>query len=176
MNTLQIENILKKDRYVSPLFRGVYAKDSLPPFKPGAYVVNTDSSKQPGSHWVAVFATHEEEEYFDSYGGPPLSLLKRWVKGKRMTSNPVPLQSPLSAVCGQYCIYYLYNRARGVDISSILLDFGSDVDYNDQLVFDFVESRYEIDKLKLLDSERLITQLSKARIFAPSIRKLMSGQ
>ena len=93
-----------------------------------------------------------------------------------MTSNPVPLQSPLSAVCGQYCIYYLYNRARGIDMSSILLDFGCDVDYNDQVVYEFVENRYDIEGLKLLDTDGLLTQLSKARISAPSIRKLTSGQ
>ena len=175
MNTLQIDRILRGDRFVEPLFRGVYARDIIPPFEPGAYVVNTDTSKEAGSHWIALYATPTRVEYFDSYGGDPLPILKRWAKGKKWRSNPVPLQSPLSSVCGQYCIYYLLHRARGISLATMLLDFGKDVDLNDQMVYDFIDDRYEIKGLKLLDTEGLITQLAKARIAAPSIRKLMSG-
>ena len=176
MNTAQIDYILKHDKHVAPIFRGVFAKDKLPCFKYGAYVVNTDTSKDGGSHWVAIFATHDRFEYFDSYGGEPLPELKQWGKGRKWAYNPIPLQSPFSAVCGQYCIYYLVFRARGLALRTILLDFGKDPDFNDKIVYDFVNDCYYLEGLKLLDTDGLITQLARARMSLPSIRKLVSGQ
>ena len=176
MNTEQIDIILSSDSYVGPLFRGVFPRDQLSRFQNGVYVINTDPSTQPGEHWVAVYATNGRVEYFDSYGGDPPQWLKKWWKNTPWSSNPVPLQSPLSAVCGQYCIYYLLHRARGVDMSTLLLDFTSDVDINDQMVYEFISERYELDNLKLLDTEGVISQLARASVCMPSIRKLVSGQ
>lgn len=170
MNTQQIQEILENDQYVGPEFKGVYPIDRLPKSNPGSYVINTAPARHPGQHWVAVYLTPFEVEYFDSYGGDPPVKLKRWWKGKPCTSNPIPLQSPLSSVCGQYCIYYLLHRCRGIEIPTMLMDFGSDVDYNDQMIYDFVQDRYDIQTLKLLDTEGIVTQLARARISDPSIR------
>ena len=176
MNTQQLQSILKQDPRVGPVFRGVFPRDKLPPFRDGVYVINTDSSKGKGQHWVSVYITPVATEYFDSYGGDPIKEIKRWGKRKTWVTNPVPLQSPLSAVCGQYCIYYLLHRVRGVDMTTLLLDFGCDVDVNDQMVYDYINDRYNLDHLKLLDTESVISQLSQASISNPSIRKLCSGQ
>ena len=56
----------------------VCAKDELPHRKPKdvrAYVINTDESHLPGTHWIAVYFPEDKNngvEYFDSYGLPPL--------------------------------------------------------------------------------------------------------
>ena len=55
-------------------------------------------------------------------------------------------------------------------MSSIVMNFGGDVDYNDQAVYDFVQSRYAFEGLKLLDTGGFITQLAKTNVFTPSIR------
>ena len=44
------------------------------------------------------------------------------------------------------------------------MEFVSDVDYNNQLLYDFVKNRYEYDNLKLLDTEGVIAQLSSALV------------
>ena len=90
--------------------------------------------------------------------------------------NPIPLQSPLTSVCGQYCIYYLLHRARCIDLRTLLMDFGPDVDDNDKLVYDFVENRYGLDGLTVVDTDKVISQLAQARVTDPSIRKTTSGQ
>ena len=41
MNTIQLSTILEQDRYVGPIFRGVYPIDQLPTIRDGAYVINT---------------------------------------------------------------------------------------------------------------------------------------
>ena len=175
MNTGQIESILKQDPYVGSSFQGVFARDKIPYFESGSCVINTAPSTRASGHWVALYVVGDIVEYFDSYGGDVLNSLKRKWRGKSWVSNPVPLQSPLSAVCGQYCIYYLLHRTRGFPMSSIVMDFADDVDYNDHAVYEFVRSRYEFDDLKLLDTEGVITQLAKAYISTPSIRN-PSGQ
>ena len=42
MNTQQLKEVLTKDRYVGRIFNGVFARDQLPKFQNGAYVINTD--------------------------------------------------------------------------------------------------------------------------------------
>ena len=162
MNTLQILKVLEQDRYVRPLFNGVFAIDQLPKCENGAYVVNTAKSTHPGQHWVAVYVTGNKVEYFDSYGGEPSSHLKRWWRKRSWTYNAVPLQSALTSVCGQYCIYYLIHRCRDITLEEMLLDFCADVDYNDQMVYDFVDEK--LDGLKLVDTQGLIKQLCEAKI------------
>ena len=176
MNTQQIEYILLHDPYVGSRFRGVYSWDKVRRFESGMCVINTaPSSQTTGGHWIALNVGADEAEYFDSYGGDvPKAIKRRWKK-KSWVSNPIPLQSPLSAVCGQYCIYYLIHRARGFTLPAITMEFVSDVDYNDQLVYDFVKNRYEFEDLKLLDTGGVFTQLAKACISTPSIRN-PSGQ
>ena len=174
--THQIDNILSQDPYVGPMFLGVFPRDKLSLFGDGALVINTDPSTKPGEHWIAVFIKNGSAEYFDSYGSDPPKWLKKYWKNVMWTSNPVPLQSPLSAVCGQYCVYYLLHKARGYDMNSLLLNFTDDVDFNDQMVHDFIAERYNLEDLKLIDTNGIISQLARASICMPSIRKLVSGQ
>ena len=163
MNTQQIERILRQDFYVNPTFHGVYAIDILPHFEYGSCVFNTAPSTEESGHWLALFVTDSTVEYFDSYGGEPPRRLKRRWGNKTWDSNTVPLQSPLSAVCGHYCVYYLLHRARGFPMSSIVMDFGSDVDLNDEMVHKFIEKRFDLNT-KLLDTEGVISQLAAAAI------------
>ena len=169
MNTQQIDSILKHDSRVGPTFHGVYALDELPYFETGTCVINTSPSTEKTGHWVAMFVTDNTAEYFDSYGQEPAINLKRRWWNKSWVTNPVPLQSPLSAVCGHYCIYYLMHKVRGYSMESIVMDFGGDVDYNDEMVHEFIESRFDI-KTKLVDTEGVIRQLARASIYTPSIR------
>ena len=101
MNSQQLVSILKQDRYTAPLFHGVYPINCLPSIWDGVYVVNTAPHNHPGLHWIALFVKDGTIEYFDSYGGDPPSTLRRWGKKKRWMSNPIPLQSPLTSVCGR---------------------------------------------------------------------------
>ena len=82
MNTQQIESILKHDLYVSPSFHGVFARDQIPYFASGSCIINTAPSTQDSGHWIALYVLEGEAEYFDSYGGDVLKVLKKKWKGK----------------------------------------------------------------------------------------------
>ena len=56
-------------------------------------------------------------------------------------------------------------------MTTLLMDFGADVDDNDKLVYDFVHDHYDLKHLTLVDTENVISQLARARLSVPSIRK-----
>ena len=145
MNTLQLGRILKEDPYTSSWFKGVFAKDQIPqPTIPGVYMFNTDPSHKPGEHWLAVYVGWDGAEYFDSYGRPPPKgiFAKFMTKCGPSIHNPVWLQGPWTAVCGQYCLYYLLHRCRGYSMDTIVHQFGSNLEENDRFVYDYMNKHY----------------------------------
>ena len=137
MNTAQIEWILRRDPYCKKIFKGVYARDQIKRVSyPSAYIINNDPSTRPGRYWIAVFIDRREiGQYFDSYGLPPKVLgftefmnrnSKKWIWNRKT------LQGLYSAVCGQYCIYFVLFRCRGVSLRSIPSHFLSNLSENDR--------------------------------------------
>ena len=89
---------------------GVFARDELPDLnceiRPWCLILNIDPKDQPGSHWLALFASLARSiELFDSFGISPsmysLDLLDP-------LHSSYSLQSPSTSVCGHYCIVYIY--------------------------------------------------------------------
>ena len=63
---------------------------------PGAYVVNTDESNQPGQHWVAFFTINDTIECFDSFGSNPGEYsvhIARWLEDTYQVVQCETLQS-----------------------------------------------------------------------------------
>lgn len=141
MNTLEIEACLRSDPKTSPIFRGVFAADRLPlrAHYPSLYCVNTMAHHHPGEHWVILFFSRDKcVEYFDSLGRAPrppwhTEFMKR--NARQHLYSRFRVQSLTSNYCGQYCIMYAMNRARGKSMSAFLNRF-SKRDYiaNDALV------------------------------------------
>ena len=118
--------------------RNVVAKDELPK-KIGAcrtaFVCNTHDADKPGQHWIVLYIDGDHGEYFDSYGLPPLHTTFHCVE---WTYNDKTLQSPLSNVCGQYCIAYLHFRCRREPMKTFANLLGTDLVANDCRVFDWI--------------------------------------
>ena len=84
MDDFTINKILLSNKVTKDSFIGVFSSDILPSYaQTGYYVVNLDTSQQPGSHWIAIKISKSkcQNEYFDSYGlGPPTVCFKRFMK------------------------------------------------------------------------------------------------
>jgi Adenovirus endoprotease len=103
---------------------------------PIAVVVNTDTSSQPGTHWLACFRDSVDGvTFFDSYGedvqnydsriGAFCKKLQhvRPVKKCNTTirnNRGVQLQSDTTSVCGLQCILLLMLLARGYTIDDMI--------------------------------------------------------
>lgn len=128
MDTHPLAKIIKK--LLTPMhvsFLGVFSRDQQPSLTrinsiaPCAYVVNTDPSSLPGSHWVAFFHPHPNIIYFfDSFGRAPTELGFNFPTNCTIRFNPYLIQSLTSRCCGQYCIYFLFLTASHAPVKSML--------------------------------------------------------
>lgn len=130
MNSIQINNIMQKNYNTHSKFKGVYACDNLPKFKvrkPSCFIINTDPSSLPGTHWVAIyFPTRGNAEYFDSFGlTPNIKSIKKFISNnsKKYTHNNVQLQNIFSTICGNYCCEYLLHRCMGKSLTHFLKQY-----------------------------------------------------
>jgi Adenovirus endoprotease len=120
MDTVEIDFLMKNNRFTKPFFRGVYSCDKLPKkiFKktPFCIVVNTDPSYMPGTHWLAFWIERNPKciEMLDSFGVAPnprfYSFLRKY--SNRVMYSNIQFQSDTSMVCGLYCLLFLYLKAK----------------------------------------------------------------
>ena len=152
MNTFQLAQVLTKDPCTRGSFAGVYTCEQLSSIEiskyPKSFVVNTDPIELSNTHWIAIYFNEQiKAEFFDSYRKHPIHYNKHFLdfmnrNAAEWEHNKIQLQSAFSAVCGQYCIYFLYHRCRKRPMSSIVNSFVNDKLCNDQLVYDFVRRKY----------------------------------
>jgi hypothetical protein len=91
------------------------------------FVLNLDSHKQGGSHWVALFIDNVNRtiEYFDSTGDAPNKNIKTFISKVRSElpdykylENKVVHQIG-NRECGVYAMFFLISRLRGYSFSDI---------------------------------------------------------
>jgi len=148
MDTNQILSIVRSDQAICQIYHGVFPIDKLPILHslPAALVINLDDSTEPGSHWVAIYIeTKSSCEYFDSYGREPEEKLRTYMNkyASKIKFNKKCIQQPLTATCGQFCIYYLIWRSRGVPLKNIVNSL--DKSYADEFVTGFVNKLFKIN-------------------------------
>ena len=112
MDTLTINEIIKKDQLLSKSFLGVFARDQLPRIVryPASFILNTETSSKSGEHWLAFYIDKKKFCYFfDSYGNKPSKFrLQNFLNSNftNWTYNQTQLQG-FSDYCGYYCILFL---------------------------------------------------------------------
>ena len=163
MNTLEIQSVLKSDSMVAPILYGVFPIDHLPNIvsKPAALVINLDSSKKPGSHWVCIYFNRKGGcDYFDSYGKSPNKKLEKYMLkyATKINTNKKPVQLPFTSTCGQLCIFFLVWRARHVPQAMVMS--GLDNSYADEFVTGFVNKLFRINTVTF-DENFIVNQISK---------------
>lgn len=100
-----------------PHFRGVFMRDLLPNIinEHESGVVNLDSIKGSGTHWVCYLKRGFDIDYFDSFGNlrPPLELQRYFNSGPYrvvIKYNYFPRQSFDTVNCGHLCLDFLARR------------------------------------------------------------------
>ena len=73
MNTVQIDKIMNTDEYTKNTYLGTLSIDRLPKkvLFPSCIIINNQTSKEPGEHWIAIYFDKKGGEFFDSFGNPP---------------------------------------------------------------------------------------------------------
>lgn len=105
-------------------FVGIFAQDELAKLTvssyPSFFIVNLDSKKLPGSHWVAIGVFSRKLEIFDPLGFRILSwptipchllyFLLKFSTGRKVFICKT-IQSKTSTLCGFYCTFYVLARS-----------------------------------------------------------------
>lgn len=88
-------------------------RDHLPikSLKNECAVVNLDSIRGPGTHWVAYGKKGDNVYYYDSFGNlpPPRELIKYFGSDSKIQFNYKKYQDYNTFVCGQLCLTFLNN-------------------------------------------------------------------
>jgi hypothetical protein len=141
MNTTQVAEFLKKDKYTKKIFKGVLPIDHLPLKyirRPSCFIVNTGRSDTEGEHWVALYLPVKGPiEYFDSYGYLPINKeIYTFFKlnQKKFIYNRFNIQSDKSTNCGKYAIFYLYMRCRRFSLYKFIQFFVKHKYINDKII------------------------------------------
>jgi hypothetical protein len=119
--------------------------------KPAVFVVNTDTSNKPGSHWVCFyFPKSNYAEFFDSLGNSPdyyWNSFKNFLiaNSSRYFYNTNRIQDYKSQLCGEYCIYYILERCQGVSFKHIINGFSQTFyDLNDYKISEYLKHVLDI--------------------------------
>ena len=103
-------------------FRGVFMRDSLPKQvnTRECGIVNFNTSKEPGTHWVCYFKDGNTRIYFNSFGQITLEEIQKYLKTKReyesekgvIQRNTDIVQRINTHVCGHLCLFVLTSLTR----------------------------------------------------------------
>lgn len=144
MNTRQLNCALNSDPVMRNYNWGVYSIDQFLNQKlvdNAVYVCNEQPSWMPGSHWFLILIKDSEIFYVDSFA----RSMEFYGIDEKIKSLCAPvfflndaLQSVSSTVCGEYCLFFIFNLCRGRSLHEISNFFSSDVKVNDEKVRDFI--------------------------------------
>ena len=106
-----------------PNFKGIFARDEIMPRKHSPCIINLDSLKNAGTHWVCCVPGERAKRapralwYFDSFG---MGFPQEFKSTKPVIWNSSQYQNINSVLCGYYCLYFLHQWAQGKDFYDIL--------------------------------------------------------
>jgi hypothetical protein len=94
-------------------FKGVFSQDTVPLYRNGYFIVNTDIITGPGVHWVGLVSTAKNIYIWDSFGRTSTELLKVLSKKAEVLNKTVidadydAEQHVSEMLCGQISLSWL---------------------------------------------------------------------
>ena len=121
----ELEGIGKK--LLGTKFKGVYPRDKIPilnDLSPYA-ILNLDTSKEPGSHWVAIAKNNNNTYLYDSFGRKNTKIIKNLVysgNGKIIDADTTDAeQKILESNCGARSLAFLVIFDKwGADVAKLI--------------------------------------------------------
>jgi len=110
-----------ENSYLEKKYLGSFSYDKKPILKNNQYcILNTDSSKRNGTHWVAVCRLNNKNYFYDSFGRYQSRLIPK-LKGKFINSDLDTEQQDAESDCGQRCLSWLgVVEVLGIEIALLI--------------------------------------------------------
>ena len=84
-------------------------------------VINTDHSRNEGTHWTCLFVKNGTSYYFDSFGYPPPIEVMNYCNEPRYY-NTFQIQKFNEVLCGHYCVFVLHKLSCGYDFYDVCFE------------------------------------------------------
>jgi hypothetical protein len=148
MDTAQIKRVMhkrlgKKTSIIGPA-------NSIHNIDKWKYIIlNTDCACHSGSHWVSLHKIGEKHfEFFDSFGrnANEYNCLQSLSSQYRLDTINTRLQNYLTAVCGQYALFFLIARKNGHAVKTIYKIFKNKPTIkNDIVLYRIFQNKFKIN-------------------------------
>jgi hypothetical protein len=146
MNEIQINYLLKTNKYTKKRFRGTFAADELKKLELNShYIVNLDTRQDNGSHWILLTRSEQGKVYyFCTSGIPPfeLNLVSLLEKYPIIYYSPENIQSIKRQSCGAYCILVSYLMSRGFNLREAINIFTDDHIFNEVILWETIKKYF----------------------------------
>jgi len=83
-------------------------------------ICNYQTTKESGTHWIAMYRSKEDAFYFDSYGIQPFPEAIDFLEDG--VSSTFKIQKENQKLCGQLSLYVLFSLSQGKDFYDIVLE------------------------------------------------------
>lgn len=84
-------------------------------------IVNLDTSRNSGTHWVAYYKKGKQCIYFDSFGLPAPLEIQEYLQLPYIYQT-FQLQDANDVICGHLCLYVLNELTKGNSFKNIILN------------------------------------------------------
>lgn len=164
----QIFDILEySEHYLGTFMKDELTKIKLPKDKVSMLIMNLETTKEDGSHWEAVYydpqgKVEEDRDLpiaFDAYGTPPPEEFIMMLKANNLSHykfNSTRLQLGMTTSCGYYCVKFLFDMKRGMQLGDFLAQFSTDFAENEKIIQKFRADLQEELNKKVLDELQAI--------------------
>ena len=77
-----------------PKSNGIYSGNNLTKIKDGACLINLEKYKSIGTHWIALYVSHDNVTYFASFGAEHIPKeIKKFIGNKIIKTNIFRIQA-----------------------------------------------------------------------------------
>ena len=146
LTNVQIDKIMFNNPVTNKTYLGTFPSDELPTsIVTGCFITNTDPHYMRGSHWNAFYLSDGIVDFYDSYGRSPYSKelpasYRQFLKNRRYRFNHQVVEDVFSVMCGEFCIFFIYNMNLGLDLKFISKCFSKNLYRNDQSIKRFIQN------------------------------------
>jgi hypothetical protein len=86
-------------------------------------VINYQSEKFEGTHWVCLYKDTNQSYYFDSYGLQIIPELESYLRGG--IQSTFKIQPDNTQMCGSLCMFVLHKLSKNEDFYNIVLELNT---------------------------------------------------
>lgn len=139
----EINNVLSSNVTTGKYYKGCYSANTIamPLSFPASLIVNLAEAGKKGTHWIALWLKSPTEAiHFDPYGLQPYGGVLEFLRNfPDPRTTPFVIQSIISKVCADHCIFFVYQCSKGESFDYILQVLGTRIN-PDVFVYNFTRA------------------------------------